>query len=96
MGSGRSVWACPRRGRGGGRGERRGGAPVSARGRGLAGQLCEDEVELKAGSVQAEQRWRGGATVSLSSSAFQAAMAAAFRGVGVEKEGKNASISSTG
>jgi hypothetical protein len=70
MGSGRSLWACPRRGRGGGRGEQRGSAPVSERGRGLAGQLHEDEVELKAGSVQAEQRWRGGATVSSSSPAF--------------------------
>jgi hypothetical protein len=59
MGSGRSVWACPRRGRGGGRGEWRGGAPMSTRGRRLAGQLREDEVELKAGSVQAVARaWR--------------------------------------
>jgi hypothetical protein len=70
MGSGKSVWACPRRGRGGGRGERRGGAPVSERGKGLAGQLREDEVELKAGSVQAEQLWKGGARVSSSSPAF--------------------------
>jgi hypothetical protein len=70
MGSGRSVWACPRRARGGGRGEWRGGAPMSVWGRKLAGQLREDEVELKAGSVQAEQLWRGGATVSSSSPAF--------------------------
>jgi hypothetical protein len=45
-------------------------APVSKRERGLAGQLREDEVELKVGSVQAERRWRDGATVSLSSLAF--------------------------
>jgi hypothetical protein len=42
--SDRSVGACPRRGRGGGRGERRGGAPVFERGRGLAGKLREGEV----------------------------------------------------
>jgi hypothetical protein len=36
---------------GGGRGEWRGGAPVSERARGLAGQLREDAVELKAGLV---------------------------------------------
>jgi hypothetical protein len=64
------MWACPRRGRGGGRGERRRGAPVSARGRKLAEQQRKDEVELKAGSVQAEQLWRGGATVSSSLPAF--------------------------
>jgi hypothetical protein len=70
MGSGRSVRACPRRGRGSGREEWHGGAPVPERRRRLVGQLRGDAVELKAGPVQAERPWRGGATVSSSSPAF--------------------------
>jgi hypothetical protein len=49
---------------------RRGGAPVAEQGEGLAEQLREDAVELKARWVQAEQLQRSGTTVSSCSPAF--------------------------
>ena len=36
----------------------------------MAGELCESEVELKAGSAWAERPWRSRAMVSSSSPAF--------------------------
>ena len=45
-------------------------APAVEGGRGVAGELRESEVELKAGSARAERPWRSGATVSSSSPAF--------------------------
>jgi hypothetical protein len=44
--------------------EQRGGATVVVRGEGLAEQLREDAVELKARWLQAEQLQRSGTTVS--------------------------------
>jgi hypothetical protein len=45
-------------------------APVSERGKEMAGKLRKDAVELEMRSVQAGQWWRGGTTVSSSSPAF--------------------------
>ena len=45
-------------------------APAVEGGRGVAGELCESEVELGVGSARAERPWRNGATVSSSLPAF--------------------------
>ena len=57
------------------------GAPAVEGGRGVDGELCESEVELKVGSARAERPWRSGATVSPSLPAFGWAVAA-FWGFG--------------
>ena len=48
-------------------------------GRGVAGELCESEVEMGVGSTQAERPWRCGATVSSSSPAFGRVVVAFWR-----------------
>jgi hypothetical protein len=71
-------------------------APVSERGRELAGQLREDAVELKTGLVQVEQLRRDGTTVSSSSPAFGWKWWRCSEASEWKKEGKNATISSAG
>ena len=55
------------------------GVLVEDRSRGEAGELCESEVELMAGSMRAERPGRSGATVSSSSPAFGRAVVAFWR-----------------
>jgi hypothetical protein len=71
-------------------------APVSERGRELAGQLRKDAVELKTGLVQVEQLRRDGTTVSSSSPAFGWKWWRCSEASEWKKEGKNATISSAG
>ena len=51
-------------------------APAVEGVRGVAGELCESDVELGVGSTRAERPWRSGVTVSSSSPAFGQAVVA--------------------